>query len=604
MDLTKITFETLTSNGNYANKTECMMISSALRTHALGRVPEHLINERRPHEPVDIKDYRAKIYVPKTKNTINKVIHSLEKIRRAQDWSIQYNEEGLPSVIAEAETLQRYCEENYPIHDSLTNWAFSELLRQSLLDPNGIVAVVMEKLPENKSEYCRPVSKFFECDQIVDFVEGEYAIIKSRDTSTYYMNSGKGRRLNTNGAIYYVLTDKQFVKYEQTGSKRFEEKQIYQHNIGKLPAWKVGGLFKARKNNDTIYESRLQGMVPDLDEAAREYSDLQAEIVMHVYSEKYAYTNTECPQCNGTGKVRNEDGKLEPCKHCGGTGTILRTSPYGIHLIDPARAGELQVPTPPIGYIQKSTEIARLQDERVRQHLCDALSAVNMEFLAEVPIAQSGVAKAYDQNELNNFVNAVAEDLVRNLDRVYYFINEYRYRNIVQNEEKRREMLPHINVPTKFDIVNSSILMQELTAASQAKVNPIILRELEVDYAKKQFNTSPETALMVQTSFNLDPLFGIATEDKMTMLQNKGITEQDYVISCNIQAFIRRAVFEDKDFCRKNYKEKMDKLRQYADEIKETNNESRQAASSAGLDFGGLGQEPQNNTDNEDNDNE
>lgn len=590
MDLTRINVETLTS-GNYANKGECMKIAEALKTHALGNVPERIISERRPHEPKEIQEYRAKIYVPKTKNTINKVIHSLEKIRRAQDWCIEYNEEAMPSTIADAETLRRYCEEDYPTHDSVTNWAFAELLRQSLLDPNGIVAVVLEKLPESRSEYCKPIAKFFECDQIMDFVDGEYAIIRSRDTCTYYQNAGKGRRIVTTGAVYYVLTTTQFVRYEQSGSREFNVNQIYTHNIGSLPAWKAGGLFKARKNNDTIYESRLQGMVADLDEAAREYSDLQAEIVMHVYSEKYAYANAECPHCNGTGKKRNEDGVLTPCDHCGGTGTVLRTSPYGIHLIDAARAGELQVPTPPIGYIQKSTEIARLQDERVRQHLSDALSAVNMEFLAETPIAQSGVAKAYDQNELNNFVNSVAEDLVRNLDRVYYFICEYRYKNIVPNDEVRRDMLPHINVPTKFDIVNSSILMQELTAASQAKVNPIILRELEIDYAKKQFNTNPDTAIMVQTSFELDPLFGIENEEKMTILQNGGITETDYIISCNIQQFIRRAVYENKDFCRLDYKQKMETLKDFAKEIKKYNDTANSAKSATGIDFGGLNQD-------------
>lgn len=331
-------------------------------------------------------------------------------------------------------------------------------------------------------------------------------------------------------------------------------------------------------------------MVPDLDEAAREYSDLQAEILMHIYSEKYAYTNAECPECKGNGhKMKN--GKQVKCDKCGGSGHVLHTTPYGIHLIDAARAGEMQVPTPPIGYIQKTTEIARLQDERVRQHLMDALSAVNMEFLAEVPIAQSGTAKAYDTNELNNFVNAIAEDIVRILDKVYYFIAEYRYNRIVPSDEKRREMLPHINVPTKFDIVSSSVLMQEITTASQAKVNPIVLRELEIAYAKSQFNTSPETATMVETTFNLDPLFGVPAEEKMTMLQNNGITEEDYIVSCNIQAFVRRAVHENKDFCTWDYQKKVDKLRSYAQEIQDANAEKAAKQTIAGFDFGGMNQQ-------------
>lgn len=579
--------------GNYPNKAECMALAKQLSVHANGEMPSEKIMSRRPSEPEEIKNYRKTIYVPKTKQAISKVIHSLEKIRRAQDWNIAYSPESVPSVVAENETLEKYCEYNYPQFTSVTNWAFAELLKRSLIDANGIVAVIMEQLPKSKSEYCKPVARFFGCDQIIEYVENEYIVLKSKDTTTYYTETknGKGRRINTNGAIYYILTENEFLKYEQVGANKFDPKQVFVHNCGRLPAWKVGGLYHSRKNNDTIYESRLSGMVADLDEAAREYSDLQAEIIQHIHSEKYAYTNTECNECKGTGHVKGEDGKQTTCQHCNGTGRVLNTSPYGMHLVDAARAGELQVPTPPIGYIQKDTQIAQLQDTRVRNHIKDALAAVNMEFLAETPIDQSGVAKAYDANELNNFVNSIAEDLVRNIDNVYHFINEYRYRTIVPNEEKRKAMLPAINVPTKFDIVNTTILMQELQGARQAEANPETLRVLETNYAKMQFNTSPVVAERLETVFDLDPLFGVKEENKMTMLQNGGITETAYIISCNIHAFVRRAIFEDKEFCKKDLNKKMDVLKKYADEVRSESEKKAEEKAQKGLDFGGLEEE-------------
>lgn len=592
MDLTKMNDVVAAITGNYPNKKACMDLAHALAVHANGEMPDDKIMSRRPSEPEEIKNYRRTIYVPKTKQAISKVIHSLEKIRRAQDWNIQYDEEAAQSSIAEAETMEQYCEFKYPAHTSLTNWAFAELLKRSLIDANGIVAVVLESLPKSKSEYCKPVAKFFGCDQIVEYVEDEYVVLKSKDTSTYYTNQGKGKRVNTQGAIYYLLTTTQFVKYEQVAKDEYNAKQVFTHNCGKLPAWKVGGIFKARQNNDTIYESRLAGMIPDLDEAAREYSDLQAEIVQHIHSEKYAYTNTECTHCKGTGNLRSEDGKLTTCPHCNGTGRVLNTSPYGIHLIDAGRAGELQVPAPPVGYIQKDTQIANLQDQRVRNHIKDALAAVNMEFLAETPIDQSGVAKAYDANELNNFVNSVAEDLVRNLDLVYFFICEYRYRTIVPNDEARRKMCPHINVPTKFDIANTTILMQELQGARQAEANPETLRVLETNYAKMQFNTSPEVAIRLETVFDLDPLFGVKEDNKMTMLQNGGITETAYIISCNIHAFVRRAIFEDKDFCQKDYDKKMAVLEKYAEEVSKAAEKKAEQKAQQEQDFGGLNQQP------------
>lgn len=600
--------------GNYPNKKVCMDLAHALAVHANGLMPDDKIMSRRPSEPEEIKNYRKTIYVPKTKQAISKVIHSLEKIRRAQDWNIAYEQETVPSSVAEEETLEQYCEFHYPTFSSVTNWAFAELLKRSLIDANGIVAVILETLPKSKGEYCKPIARFFDCDQIVEFVEDEYVVLKSRDTTTFYSETKNGgRRVNTNGAIYYIITTNEFVKYEQTGAAKYDPKQVFKHNCGKLPAWKVGGLFKIRANNDTVYESRLSGMIPDLDEAAREYSDLQAEIIQHIHSEKYAYTNTECPHCKGQGFVDGENGKKVSCPHCNGTGHVLNTSPYGIHLIDAGRAGELQVPAPPIGYIQKDTAIATLQDQRVRNHIKDALAAVNMEFLAETPIDQSGVAKAYDANELNNFVNSVAEDLVRNIDLVYYFICEYRYRTIIPNDKARQAMLPAVNVPTKFDIANTTILMQELQGARQAEANPETLRVLETNYAKMQFNTSPEVATRLEIVFDLDPLFGVKEENKMTMLQNGGITETAYIISCNIHAFVRRAIFEDKEFCQKDYDKKMQVLEKYAEEVRTAAEQKATEKAKQQADFGGIDQQPadgektpqneQNKTDKENSEN-
>lgn len=587
--------------GSYPNKKECMDLAHKLSVHANGELPDDIILSRRPSESEEIKEYRKRIYVPKTKNPMSKVIHSLEKIRRAQDWNIQYDTNSVPSQVAETETLEKYCEENYPSFTSVTNWAFSELLRSSLIDANGILAVILEKIPESKGEYCKPVARFFESDQIIEYVENEYVVLKSRDVTSYYVRNGKGLRRLTNGAIYYIITTNQFIKYDQTGAQEFTQDKIYVHNIGKLPAWKVGGLFKARKNNDTIFESRLAGMVPDLDEAAREYSDLQAEIVQHIHSERYAYTNTECPDCKGTGHVKDADGNRVQCSRCGGTGHVLNKSPYGDLLIDAARAGELQVPTPPVGYIQKNTEIAKLQDERVRNHIKDALAAVNMEFLAETPIDQSGVAKAYDANELNNFVNAVAEDLVRNIDNVYFYINEYRYLHIVPDENRRRAMLPHINVPTKFDIANTTLLMQELQGARQAEVNPETMRVLETNYAKMQFNTQPEVSDRLQAIFDLDPLFGVKDENKMTMLQNGGITELSYIISCNIHAFVTKAINENSDFYNWEFQKKVDKLTEYAKEVQSVTSKKAEDSANKKFDFGGLDNSNVANTKEEEN---
>jgi hypothetical protein len=443
---------------------------------------------------------------------------------------------------------------------------FSEGLKNYLLDANGVVAILPFSIPSSVSEFVKPVSQFFDSTQVIDFVENEYCVLLSNDKSI--IKNSAGRVIATNGSIYYIITPNEYYKYEQINTKgTLQESDVYIHNIGSLPCFRVGGLFKQRLNNSTIYDSRIASMVPSLNEAAREYSDLQAEILQHIHSEKYAYVNSDCKVCNGSGKVL-KDGTQAECPNCKGIGSLLNISNYNTFLIDAAKAGENQLPAPPIGYIQKTTEIAKLQDERVRQHLYDALSTLNMEFLAETPLNQSGAAKEVDKDELNNFVNSIAEDVVNIMDKCYYYIGEYRHNVAVQDKEKRALLLPTVNVPTKFDMLSSNYLLTELTSAKTSGISQAIKKALEIEYAKKKFNTRTDIAEFSELTFTLDPLYGLTEDEKMVRKSNGGISDVDYIISSNISQFVQRAMFENKLFFDVDFKGQTDKMKQYANELK------------------------------------
>ncbi len=536
-------------------------LAKRLTTHASGIVPEDLIYKRRPSEPEEIKEYRKQIYVPITKNPISKVITSLQKIRRSQDWSIQY-QSNIPSIIADGESLEDYCEKNYPGFASITNWVFSELLQRYLLDANSFVAVIIKDLPTSTSEYLKPVAEVFSSQQVIDYVEDEYLVLKSADKVKY--TSKSGYRTYYDGDIYYILTEDHIIRYKQVSRNGdLDIDLVYDHGIGRIPAFRVGGNFHKRVNNDTLYESRIDSMVPSLDEAAREYSDLQAEIVQHIHSEKYIYTNTECPHCKGTGLDSNT---RESCTHCNGAGHIKSVSPYGEYIIRAQSVGENAMPTPPIGYINKSSDIAKLQDERVENHIYRALASINMEFLAETPLNQSGTAKEVDKDELNNFVNSIAEDLVRIMDNIYYFIGEYRYIYVLSKDD-RKSMMPKIYVPEKFDILDSSYLMLEIQAAKTSKVNSALIKDMEIEYARKKYNADESIAEKIIMIYNLDPLYGYTIDEKMTILNNDGVTTRDYVVSCNIMSFVNKAMNRDQDFVKLDFDKQMEALYQLADEV-------------------------------------
>src|SRR5687768_8469473 len=117
---------------------EAIEIAKKLGIHVTGEYPCDLLDERRPHEPLEVKDYRKKIWVPITKPIVSKVITSLSKIRRSADWAINFDDEEQFTRVPDNERLSDYINFKFPYFTSLTNWVFDVYLRQYATDPNSV----------------------------------------------------------------------------------------------------------------------------------------------------------------------------------------------------------------------------------------------------------------------------------------------------------------------------------------------------------------------------------------------------------------------------------------------------------------------------------
>lgn len=557
--------------------------ASKMRVHADGEFPKDLLEERRPNEPLEVKEYRKKIWVPITKPTFSKVFSSLQKIRRSSDWAIKFKDLERFTRINDKETLEKYTEEKFPYFTSLTNWVFSLLLRKYLIDPNAVVFVLPLTLEVQENEFLRPFPVVFDSVDVIDYRQNEWIVLNNPLGTKYTVANGQ----EEDGKSYFVVTETQILKYDQIdGRMNFKLVVEYDHGLEMLPVFSVKGILVNQVDNQFLYESRLAGMIPELDEAVREYSDLQAAKVLHIYPERWEFTNNECTHCKGTGRRTNPNWTVGcdqsipsdlACDTCHGHGYIV-SGPYSKIMVKPPNALEpgAQIPTPPAGYVEKDVEIIKIQDEGVKAHIYEALSSINFEFLSKSPLAQSGVAKEVDKDELNNTVHSIAEDLISAMDNIYKLTAYYRYKALYAFDDIN-EMLPKIPVPEKYDILSPQHLGEELEKAKTGKTNPVIVNQLEVEYAAKRFNADSDVRDLVQLILELDPLPNISEDDKMSRLSNKGITQETYVISSNIQEFVQRALDENEDFADKDLKEQKEIIRKYAEEQVQEEEDKKQA---------------------------
>jgi hypothetical protein len=321
-----------------------------------------------------------------------------------------------------------------------------------------------------------------------------------------------------------------------------------------------------------VYRSRINPIVPKLEEAIREYSDLQAEVVQHIYSEKWEYASDDCSSCKGTGLINmpGSNNANSSCTTCNGTGGKTR-GPYTSLVIKAPMAGEANLPTPPIGYVQKNTAIVEIQDKRIDAHIYKALSAINMQFLDTSPLSQSGIAKEVDRDELNNFVHNIAEDLVSVLDTLIEYITDMRYARLITDTAQRKALLPIIPVPERFDILSSNYLEAQLISAKASKFNPVVVTELEIEYANKKYVADPLVRDLVVLTITLDPLGGISEEDKTIRLANNGISKLDYIISCNINQFVKQSIANNPNFASLKMAQQKEALQALAQVIIDSN---------------------------------
>lgn len=576
-------------NHFFKEKTVNMALDMAI--HADGIFPLRLLRQRRPNEPLEVLEYRELIWTPITKPTLSKVFSSLQKIRRSRDWSIKY--EGLDQYtkIAEDEDLESYCETNFPYFTSLTNWVFSILLRKYLIDSNAVVLVLPIDQIVAPNEYLKPFPEIFDSVFVIDYREEDYAVLEN-PTPVSYMHEGEEKA----GKSYFFVTTAAIFRYDQVDNDQgFKLVMNYTHGLGFLPVFKLGGILIDQADRQFLFESRIAAMLPELNEAVREYSDLQAAKVLHIYPERWEYTNNECRDCKGTGKRRNpywtETCNCEPdieCHKCHGHGYVV-AGPYSKMLLkptDPLNPGS-SIPSPPAGYIQKDIAIVSVQQDGVDGHIFKALSAINFEFLAQTPLNQSGTAKEVDKDELNNTVNSIAEDIVAIMDKVYKAIAYYRYKELYSFQDIDA-MLPQTTVPQIFDLLSTQHLEDELVTSRKNNLNPVILNAMEIDFASKRFNDQTVRD-MVALTLELDPLPNIDEADKVLMLQNEGITKVTYIVSSNIHTFIQQAIDDDPAFVEKDTAEQREIIRQMAQDQIDAVSQAKAIVKSAFMDNGGNG---------------
>lgn len=508
-----------------------------LRVHARGEFPEALFATRFPTEPEEVFAYRRANYRPITQAAYAKIHATLVKIAQAPDFAIVWP--------ASAAHVARYCTENYPGYDDFNLWLFDVGLHAQLIAPNGVVVVIPDRWEWGAGELASPKAIVFEAKSVVWHDEGRLTVVEQ----------GK----NT----YLYIAEDIIGELKLLGDGKFSTRVLVTHNFGSAPAFMIGG-----DETDFYpgnYQSVISGCLPYWNSAVLDYSVLNAALHGHVYPEYQIYEVAKCEPCGGKGFISYKDEVGKPhratCTTCRGSGH--QHSPgfgnISIKLDDimPTRGVDVpqaQLPGPVKQYIPKDFSSIPILRDQITDSLFRAYSAIHMEFLAEVPAAQSGIAKAYDRQYLNTFVGKVARLLLGRMAKwTLYYITLYRtvlpYSAVGENPPfKMMELLPQIQVPTKFDIIPQDSLLESLKTARSAGAPDPVVESISNSLVNNSLTGSAEDIAEFTLVKTFDPLYGVTLAEKLALANAGAISKQDFILSVNLPGWIKYASrFEVRD---------------------------------------------------------
>ncbi len=568
--------------------------SNDICIHALGKPDDDLLKNYQPSEPDWAVEYKKSNYRAVTQALYDKILSVISKIERAPDFIIRF--ESASPKIKNGETLEQYTTQSYPEYRSFKNWFWNYYLNEFLMHPNGVMVGEPLEVTEETSDYTKPVINTYTESQIICF-DDEVLILKLHEESPY-MKGGKVFKVIDDMAIY-ELNEKQ---------DSYQVQLIYTHGLGYIPAKYNGGI-EVKCEGKKYYESMIRGVVPSWHQAIVENADKNVSVKMHAYPEAAVYASDTCPSCNGSKYIIEKGTRLGkpfdrqiPCGNCKGSG-VAPSSPFSISIQRPARQNEAPIPSwAPKKYIEKELGTLEFIKKDVQDLLVEGLKAVNMDFLSELPKEESGKSKSYDWEQTHLFLYNLASYLVQNnMTFCYEVMNDYRngvlLGNVVKGEENEmkifdteelNDQLPFIMVPEDYDIIDSDSLEEEIARAKESKVEANIVSEMEKKYISKRFAGDNDTINYLTAVIDLDPLRNLNEDEKLARLARNGISQDQYIMSCQIEDFITRADQENKKFYAMEYKDQKTILEGYVQEWKKANKPANTIPIQGQVDMGTL----------------
>lgn len=332
-----------------------------------------------------------------------------------------------------------------------------------------------------------------------------------------------------------------------------QDKQgYYAHMMGKLPVTVAGGEW----NTQGYFESYFDKAKAPADEFISTFS--AAQMVDKEASHPFIVAaQEECPDCDGTGKVKSD------CRYCEGTGndgSCTYCDSYGgvLHRCGSCNGEGRQSKNPgqwmllpieklqegvPIQIVSPDVGINKHHRETVRELYETLLKALH---LRKTDKAESGEAKAIDQEWLYQFLSKISNHVFDKI--IYDTIGDIiAYRNVTSdmNGISPAQYPFTIIKPTQFQIKTVEDLLDEFEKGKTAGLPTVIRQRAAEAYVDKQYSGDAILQKTMKVINKLDTLSVYSSEEILSLRAANMYGQEDLVFHRLLPQWLEQ-IIEDK----------------------------------------------------------
>jgi hypothetical protein len=502
-------FQKLKETPRPAKRNKWVEVFNNIAIHSRERSPKDLLLKKRPNEDEKIHTYRVENYRPITYASFHKGMDILHRIFAAMKWEVSATDK---------------------FHDYLNTARFKSPITDEVLSVRAFFEkIVLSFMIEDPNAYLvwLPTG------------EGLNNPAKNVDVQPEIIHSGQIEQASENMLFYkkqekgkdvFYLIDRESVFYGTENDRGWNITEYYQHDIGTLPAIKLGGLIHA----NGYYESYFKPFVAFANEAIVQFSDWQATMTQSAFPLKEVKAEPcDNPNCKG---ALNSKFEID-CKVCGNTGYKVPNSPHGTLIKHPPEKLQGDSPArvnwdniPGVQYIAPPVDIVRYSGETWEKLLSKAEAALNIIMIDE---AQSGKAKEIDRESQYSMLEKIANNFFDNIMlKSLNLINAYVFLG------KEGEI--SINKPRNYAIRTEQNIIDDIDKLNKANAPNYFRAEAARELAQKKYATNRVAIRTFDILNAIDPLSVYSIADKQAMYMQGVISQRQYQTSIFAYAAIER----------------------------------------------------------------